>query len=76
MNEREEFKKVEQKYVLLTFESQKFMSASERVAYGLAWKQATEYFNEMIEVNNRHALSQMSDAQFNEFMRNQLDSEN
>lgn len=73
IDKQEEQKQIEYKYTTKSLKTQVNMSESERAAYRLAWKHAAEYFNEIVEMNNRHVISQMSDAQFNEFMRSQMD---
>lgn len=74
MNKEEQ--QIHDKYVLKSYQYHMQSTREQSVAYTLAWEHAMEYVNEMITLRNRKQLEQMTDDEFNEFMRNQLGRQN
>ena len=74
MNKEEQ--QIHDKYVVKSYQYHMQSTREESYAYALAWEHAMEYVNALITLRNRKQIEQMSDEEFNAFLRNQLASQN
>ena len=74
MNKEEQ--ELYRKYALKSMEYHMQSTREQSEAYNLAWEHAMEYVNELITLRNRKQIEQMSDEEFNAFLRNQLGRQN
>lgn len=75
-NRNREEQQIHDKYVVKSYQYHMQSTREESEAYNLAWEHAMQYVNELITLRNRKQLEQMSDEEFNAFLRNQLGSQN
>lgn len=73
MSNEDDIRDIEHKYAVITYEARKQMSHAEQLAYGLAWTQASEYFNEIVNLHNSQMVAQMSDAEFKHYLEKRLE---
>lgn len=72
MNEQQ--RKLYEKYVMKTSRQHLlFQNEDKSEGYGLGWKHAIEYVNELIQLHQLEQFRNMSDDEFNEFMRKQME---
>lgn len=74
MNKEEQ--QIHDKYIAKSYQYHMQSTREQSEAYTLAWEHAMKYVNELITLRNRKQLEQMTDDEFNAFLRNQLGRQN